>query len=179
MDKRTATKNEIGKIIKRMESAAEKKIRTTKEITYNPKTETYVQKIRSAPRSEKEIVTKWGNEILDRGFTLIPNVMIDNLEKIKLRDKHIIIIITLIRYGQGKKHAYPGQETLAKKTGYNKKTIMRAVKELKNMGYLKVCKRYLKPENRNPRRTSNLYDFTGLLKKLEEVIREEKEEIYT
>lgn len=168
-------KTEIDEILDRMQHASEKKIRSTKSTTYKPETETYVHRIRKAPGGGREIVTVWGDGILDKGFTLVPNVLLDHYVELGLADRHMVLIEVLLRFGHGRRQVYPSQKTLAGKTGNTVRRVQKIIRELREMGYLQVYKRYLKPENSNPRKTSNMYDLTNLLEKLRDVVREEKE----
>jgi len=174
MHKKTVGKSEIELVVGQLQAAAERNVRMTKRTEYNQQTKTYTHHVHEVPGRKNEIKTTWGNEILDRGFTMIPNLLLDNYTTIGIRDKHIILIEFLLRYGQNRIAVFPSQRTIAAKTGYSVKTIQRLIRELKMKGYLAVFRRYIKPDNQNPRRTSNVYELRGLSKKLMDVAKKEK-----
>jgi len=107
--------------------------------------------------------------LLDGGFTMIPNLLIENYKALGLEDRHLILIICLMKYAHVKKRPYPSQKTIADIMQKDERTTRRTIQELKKMGYIAVFKRYFYQEGTNPRRISNVYSLKGLIKKLGEV----------
>jgi len=164
--------NDIQEIVGRLHQAAERRIRTTKKTDFHPDTKTYIHRVRGSVVKRGEITTTWGDGVLDKGFTLVPNVLLENYIEIGMRDKHLVLVEQLLRFGHKTGQCYPAQKTLANRTGYGIKTVQRLLRELKEMGFLEIYKRYIKPENENPRRTSNVYDLRGLMEKLQQLVSE-------
>lgn len=159
-------KEELTRILERAQKTAEMKIRKIKEEKKEGgKERVEVRKAPPRKRAEETIVT-WGNKILDEGFTMIPNVLIENYRKIGIRDTQMLILMAIMRFSFRGRKPFPAQKTLGQITGYSKSTVIRAIKELKLKGYITVTKRYIKRTNENPQRTSNKYNLTGLMEKL-------------
>lgn len=54
----------------------------------------------------------------------------------------IVVFICLLRHMDWSKHTcYPSQNTIAEKTGINKRTVIRAINKLEDLGYISVEKR--------------------------------------
>lgn len=142
--------------------------------TYKKKTKTYILRTSGKSTKNKAIEVTWGDMVIDKGYTLVPNALIDLYQKIGIEKRQLIFILVILRYGFSKGQAFPSQKTIQAKTGYSVRTVKRIIKELKMKGYITVYRRYIKPEGENPRRTSNVYDLTGLMNKIRVVLENEK-----
>lgn len=154
------------------ESAASREIKNIQKRPGKVKDKVEVRKAAPRVRTIETVVT-WGNKILDEGFTMVPNVLIENFRNIGISDTQIIILIVLMKFSFRGRQPYPSQKTIAEISGYAKITVLRAIKSLKMKGYLTVTKRYINNKNENPRRTSNRYNLKGLMDKLNSLEDEE------
>lgn len=140
--------------------------RTKQKISFNQEKGTYlVEKVKKKETVE-EIKITMENVLLDGGFTMVPNLLIENYRKIGLKDRHLILILCLLKYAYVNRRPYPSQETVAGIAGKETRNIRRDVHELKMMGYITIYKRYYKEEGKNPKRISNVYSLKGLINKL-------------
>lgn len=165
--------DEIKAALKRAEKDAAS--RAIKKITKrSEKVKDRVEVRKAAPRKRTiETVVEWGNKILDEGFTMVPNVLIENYKKIGISDSQMLTLIAIMRFSFHGRQPYPSQKTLAEITGTHRVTITNAISALKMKGYITVTKRYIKRTNENPQRTSNKYNLKGLMKKLDSLEVEE------
>lgn len=72
------------------------------------------------------------------GFTQVPNFILKNKE-LTLGAK--VSYATLLSYAWHNNLVFPGQDTMAKETGMGKRSIVRYIKELQDVGYLDVQRR--------------------------------------
>lgn len=147
-------------------AAASRAIKNIKKRPKNLKDKVEVKK--AAPRKRTiETVVTWGSKILDEGFTMVPNVLIENYKRIGISDTQILIMIAIMRFSFRGRQPYPSQKTIAEITGFTTRTIITAINRLKMKGYMTVTKRYIHRTNENPQRTSNKYNLKGLMLKLD------------
>lgn len=137
-----------------------------KPVTYNKETKTYFMNRPPSSKSIHEVKATWQDIMLDEGFTLLPNVLVDNFQKIGITHQELVLIVCLLRYSFRERKPYPATHTLSKKSGFSVRTVTRLIKSLKMKGYITVYHRYIKKSGENPRRTSNVYDLKGLKNKL-------------
>lgn len=86
------------------------------------------------------------------GYTRIPNKLIKS-DKLSCYEK--LVCIVLVSYRMDNESCFPSRETLADETGFDVKTIDKAIKGLKE-------KRFIKRIERNGR--SNIYFLDDILK---------------
>jgi len=172
MKKRTSEEETARAIRKLREAAEEKKKRMEESIIQKEKRPVILEKEkRRGP--DQEYMTTWGNKILDDGFTMIPNTLLENYTKIGLNHTDMAVITAILRFAYHGKRPFPSQKTITNITGLSERTIRDTINKIMIKGYLTVQKRYIKGEGNEIRRTSNLYNFTGLYKKVEDIKKEE------
>ncbi|MBA7551045.1 hypothetical protein ES705_43578 [subsurface metagenome] len=120
-----------------------------------------------------DMVVTWGNKILDEGFTMVPNVLIENYKNIGISDTQMLVLLAILRFSFRGRQPFPSQKTLSDITGYHRVTVTNAISGLKIKGYVKVTKRYIHRTKENPQRTSNKYNLKGLMDKLNSLEDEE------
>ncbi len=138
-------------------------------VTYNKEKKTYMIEKTKKSEASGEIEVKMEDILLDGGFTMVPNLLIDNYKKIGMADRHLIMTICLLKYAHVKRRPFPSQKTLARIIQQSARTARRVIHELKMKGYLTIYKRYYKEEGKPPHRTSNVYSLKGLINKLHDL----------
>ncbi len=116
-----------------------------------------------------DILSKWGPDVASRGFTQIPNYLLQiNMfvhEDHQLSATETLTLIHLIATWWNKDEMpFPSMRTLAERSGISERQIQRAIKALEEKGYLKKTKKKIKTVI-----SSNVYDLTPTVKILEEV----------
>ncbi len=102
------------------------------------------------------IVSKWGN-LLDYGFTMIPNLLIDNQHELGISDDELLFIIKVMRHNESYKlHDDQISQDLSSKT------IQRRRKTLIDKGYLQVEIYKYQDKEGHWHTDGILYDFTNL-----------------
>jgi len=116
-----------------------------------------------------DITSKWGEEVAKRGFTQIPNYLLQiNMfvhDDHKLSATETLVLIHLVATWWNKDEMpFPSMRTLAERSGISERQVQRAIKALEEKKYLTKTKRKLKTVI-----ASNVYDLTPTVKILEEV----------
>lgn len=119
---------------------------------------------------DHKIVVRFGEEILEKGFTAIPNLVLNYYRKIGIEFGEMMIIIHIWQFWWGRDNPYPSIEALARAMDVNKRTVKRYVASLATKMFttdennsfplLIVYDRF----NKDNSQTSNEYDFSNLLK---------------
>jgi hypothetical protein len=104
------------------------------------------------------ITTRWGNNLLDSGFLMVPNLLIDNQEELGLSDDELLFIIKTMRHQESYKiHDNQLSETLSSKT------MQRRRKSLKDKGYLEVEIHKMQIEDGTWLTEGIVYNYEGLM----------------
>lgn len=108
-------------------------------------------------KTQSELVAKWSAEIMEDGFTAIPNFLIDHMVDIGINPIELSVIIAIERHRFFGDTAYPSNERISRITGYSPRHVSRITSDLQKRKLIKKIKR---PYN------SVLYDFKPLAKAL-------------
>lgn len=116
-----------------------------------------------------DILSKWGSAVASRGFTQIPNYLLQiNMfvhEDHQLSATETLILIHLIAtWWKQDEMPFPSMRTLAERSGISERQVQRAIKALEEKRYLTKAKKKVKTVI-----SSNVYDLTPTVKILEEV----------
>lgn len=108
----------------------------------------------------QDIASKWGKKIAERGFTQIPNYLLNlNMfvdEEMKISASETIILIHLIANWWHKDDLpFPSMKTLSERSGISERQVQRALKALEEKEYLSRKKRRI-----NKVISSNAYDLS-------------------
>lgn len=136
------------------------------KLEFNPDRELYLLKEEKRDETKREIQVTMEDLLLDSGFTMVPNLLIENYKKIGLEDRQLILILCLMKFARVKRRPYPSQQSIAEIMDKDERTVRRTIQELKDMGILQTFKRYMKAEGKAPRRLSNVYSLKGLINRL-------------
>lgn len=89
-------------------------------------------------KNKQNIILKGFDPVSAGGFTQVPNVVLEN-EKLSSGAK--LCYSMLLKYAWTNNYVYPGQERLAKEMGVGKRSVVRFLKELEEIGYLEKKRR--------------------------------------
>jgi predicted transcriptional regulator len=112
---------------------------------------------------EKILRQKWKSS-LDGGFTVIPSVLLRTLPSLGIQASELAVLVILIDlWWKPNDMPWPSKAKLAKLLGVSEKTIQRALKRLVTAGLIVSEARH----RRHGGQTSNRYDLTPLVVRLE------------
>lgn len=92
--------------------------------------------------------------MIERGFTQVPNLILQNPD-LSIGAKTTYAV--MLSYAWNDNFCFPGQATLAKDLGSGERSVRRYIKELEDVGYIKVKQRGLGKVN--------LYELHALVRK--------------
>lgn len=117
----------------------------------------------------QDMFSKWGREVAERGFTQIPNYLIQlNMfvhEDHKLSPAEMVVLLQLVAsWWKKDEMPFPSMNTIADRTGISERQVQRAIKSLEQKGYLTKTRKKIKSVI-----ASNVYDLSPLVKVLDEI----------
>jgi hypothetical protein len=119
---------------------------------------------------EKESRKKWGNDLIDAGYTILPSTLITRQKALGLEPIHINILLVLLTYWwTADTLPYPSKKTMAEIIGVDESTIRRRIAEMEAWKFITRIQRRVE----NDRNQTNIYDFSGLITALQPFAQEE------
>lgn len=105
------------------------------------------------------ITVRFGNEILEAGFTTIPNLVLDTYHALGITPDEMMFTIHVWQFWWGRGNPYPSLGAIAERMGKSWRSVHRYAKSLEDKGYLTITARF----HDGTRQTSSEYDYTPLL----------------
>jgi hypothetical protein len=133
--------------------------------TPEPDTQSNVVPLRPAKVAKRESEEKWGKEVMDVGYCIVPSLLFRAQKRLGLSGMQLVTVLQLSEFWwKSKRLPFPKKETVATRMGISEKQLQRLTKQLEDAGYIK---RLVRKNYRG--QTSNAIDFSGLVKKLREL----------
>jgi hypothetical protein len=124
----------------------------------------------------QENVKKWGRELIEAGWTLVPNVFLKGQRALGLSTTDLVILIQLMRHWWSRDNPpYVGKKALADAMGLEARHIRRRLNALQQNGLIASQRR------KGPRGgdATSAYTFDGLIAKARPLALQELREIET
>lgn len=107
----------------------------------------------------KANVKKWGKDVMDAGYTLVPNVLIERQRALGLDSVDLnILLVILSHWWTPDSRAFLAKETIGEAVGKSARTVQRRIVRMKADGILDTIERYTS----TGRRTANGFDLQKL-----------------
>lgn len=113
-------------------------------------------------QDKTKIVQIWGN-ILDEGFTSVPNILLKYRNNIGIKAQHLSLVIDIMSFKWDTENPFPSYSTLAKRAGVAERTIKRVTQDLEELNLLIRTPRF---DNRTGAQITTIFDFRPLVEKL-------------
>ena len=113
-------------------------------------------------QDKTKIVQIWG-EILDEGFTSVPNILLRYRSQIGLKPKHIMLIIDIMSFKWDKGSPFPSYSTLSHRAGVEERSIKRITQDLEELKLLVKTPRF---DEETGAQVTTVFDFRPLVQKL-------------
>jgi hypothetical protein len=126
-------------------------------------------------RDDYSFKARFGALIAATGVAGVPRALCQYLGELGLSYTDLGFITHVLSYRWTTAFPFPAQRKLADQAGIGRTGIQRRVYALQALGYLVVAERF---DQRDGRRTSNGYDFTPLLERLNELILRDWETVW-
>ena len=121
------------------------------------------------PEAEKKVkwpafTERFGPTVRDAGVVLLPRVLLTGLGELGIKPIHAVVLMQMIAcWGGASDHPFPKRKLLRNWLGCDKRTLDRAIADLVRFGLIEKRARTSKTR----RQTSNEYDLTNLVERLE------------
>lgn len=125
-------------------------------------------------QDKTKIVQIWG-EILDEGFTSVPNILLRYRSRIGLKPKHIMLIIDIMSYKWDSEYPFPSYSTLALRSGIEERSVKRITQDLEELGLLIKTPRF---DDDTGAQVTTVFDFRPLVQRLIEEMNKGGDEVY-
>jgi DNA replication protein len=109
---------------------------------------------------DSPISVRFGDRILERGFTAIPNLVLDTYSQLGISESEMLFIIHVWQYWWTERSPHPSLSRIAEKMGVSWRQCHRYAKSLEDKEYLLIRERYLNGLGQQ----SNEYDFSPLIR---------------
>ena len=107
---------------------------------------------------------KWGKEVIDLGFTIIPSLLLQAQARLGLKPNHLAVLLQIIDFWWDEaRKPYPSKKLLAQRLNLSERQVQRLIAELEKAGLLRRIERH----SPNKGRQSNEYDLSGLVERLQ------------
>lgn len=115
--------------------------------------------------AKRESEAKWGKEVMDVGYCIVPSVLLRAQARLGLSGQQLVLLLQLYEHWwKNDKLPYPKKDTLATRMGISAKQVQRLTQQLEKAGYIQRRRR-----STYRGQTSNAIDFSGLVKRLKEL----------
>ena len=114
----------------------------------------------SSQSQQKRIAVRFGDDLLQEGFTTVPNLVLRYYAYLNIPPAEMLFIIHVWQFWWTDKDPYPSLPTIAAQLDISRRQAQKYVASLKAKGYLVVRDRYQKGLGQ----LSSEYDFSGLLR---------------
>src|SRR5258708_3593457 len=105
---------------------------------------------------------KWGDECLDAGFQILPDVLLKCQRFMDLEPIDVVILLNItMQWWEFDKLPYPRPSTLAKRMDVSTRTVERRIAKLQKQGLL-----VRRPSEEAEGKTVRRYDLSGLVTEL-------------
>lgn len=137
--------------------------------------EEVIPKTAAKPRT-KASAEKWGQEVIDFGFCILPSLIFRAQRRLGLNPTQLAVLLQLADFWwDAKRKPFPKKADLAERLSLSERHVQRYIADLEQMGYVQRIERQVARRGK----ISNEYDLSGLvakLKALEPEFREVAEE---
>jgi len=127
-------------------------------------------KAKTSKADQRRFEARWGKIVADRGYTMLPAVLIRAQHRLGLSPEEFNALLHLVYHWWEPAHnPYPAKATIAARMDKSPKTVQRYLKALEDAGFIRRIERFEPAKGQ----TSNEYDLSGLVAKLTVIAIEE------
>ncbi|MER9216464.1 helix-turn-helix domain-containing protein [Mesorhizobium sp. M0663] len=117
-------------------------------------------------KTNKASADKWGQQVIELGFCLVPSLLLRAQQRIGLNPTQLAVLLQLCDFWWDKERKpFPSKETLAQRLSLSERQVQRYIAELEQAGLVQRIER----RSSNGGKLSNTYDLSGLVKRLQEL----------
>lgn len=115
---------------------------------------------KNTTKEEKALNQKWGATVIAEGYTVLPNVILQNQKAMGLKHLDLLILMCLISHWWEKNDLpRPSKSSIARTLDVDPRTVQRSVAKMEEKGYIQRKERRAGVGDNLP----NFYDLSGLV----------------
>lgn len=113
-----------------------------------------------ASKEEKALHQKWGSSVIAEGYTVLPNVILQNQKALELKHLDLLVLMCLLSHWWDKDDLpRPGKTSIARTLDVDPRTVQRSIAKMERQGYIQRKERRAGVGDNLP----NFYDLSGLV----------------
>jgi DNA-binding transcriptional regulator YhcF (GntR family) len=117
----------------------------------------------------RRLEEKWSKPVIDTGYTVIPNVLLQAQRRLGLDVLNLNLLLQITKHWwTAGENPYPGRAHLAEVMTVHPRTVQRRLREPEQAGFLRHVERH----GVDGRQMTNEYDLGGLVEKLQPFAKE-------
>lgn len=113
----------------------------------------------SVNQHDSRIVVRFGDAILQAGFTSVPNLVLEHYAEVGISEGELVFTLHVWSFWWNRQLPYPSIATVAKRMNKSWRSVHRYAKGLEEKQLLKITPRYREDGGQ----TSSLYDFEPMI----------------
>ena len=115
---------------------------------------------KSPTKEEKALNQKWGSAVIAEGYTVLPNVILQNQKALGLKHLDVLVLMCLLSHWWDKDDLpRPAKTSVARTLDVDPRTVQRSIAKLEQQGYIQRKERRAGVGDNLP----NFYDLSGLV----------------
>ena len=115
---------------------------------------------KSISKEERTLHQKWGADVIAEGYTVLPNVILQNQKALELKHLDVLVLMCLLSYWWSKDDLpRPAKASIAQTLDVDPRTVQRSIAKLEKQGYIQRKERRAGVGDNLP----NFYDLSGLV----------------
>lgn len=115
-------------------------------------------------QDKSRIVQIWG-DVLDEGFTSVPNILLRYRSSLGIKSHHLALIIDIMSFKWDSENPFPSYSALAERADMTERRIMQTTQELERLNLLIRTQRF---DEDTGVQITTIFDFRPLIQKLKE-----------
>ena len=121
----------------------------------------------SADDGGRAFTRRWGANVADHGYTMVPSVFFALQAELALTSQQAMVLLHLLDrwWLSGSGFPWPSKKSLANRLSLSQRQVQRILTDLENEGLIKRLSRHYESGGQK----SNAYDLTGLIDRLKEL----------
>lgn len=111
-------------------------------------------------KEERTLHQKWGADVIAEGYTVLPNVILQNQKALDLKHLDVLVLMCLLSHWWDKDDLpRPAKTSIARTLDVDPRTVQRSIAKLEKQGYIERKERWASVGDNLP----NFYDLSGLV----------------
>ena len=122
--------------------------------------------MRLASKTTRKSDEKWGKQVMELGFCVVPSLLFRAQQRLGLNPTHLAVLVQLCDYWwESDRKPYPGKKAVSQRLGLSPRQVQRYIAELEGVGLVNRIERRADHGGR----LTNAYDLSGLVNRLKEL----------